>query len=65
MKNLRFTGRRIEAVHLFTKDIPSALGLKSLYIKDCLKNVFPILLTGLLRKLSSSYRWWTLPPQCY
>ena len=65
MKNLRFTGRRIEAVHLFTKDIPSALGLKSLHIKDWFKNIVPILLTGLLRKLSSTYPWSTLPPQCY
>ena len=65
MKNLRFTGRIIETVHLFTKDIPSALDLNSLYSKDWFKNVFPILLTGLLRKLNSSYRWSTLPPQCY
>jgi hypothetical protein len=65
MKNMCFTGRRIEAVHLFTKDILSALGLKSLYIKDWFKNIVPILLTELLRKLSSSYPWSTLPPECY
>jgi hypothetical protein len=65
MKNLRFTGRRIEAVHLFTKDIPSALGLKSMCTKDWFKNVFLILLTVLLRKLRSSYLWSTLSPQCY
>jgi len=50
MKNPCFTRRRIEAVHLFTMDIPSALGLKSLYIKDWFKNIVPILLNGLLRK---------------